>query len=96
MNTHLRTPTTLRKDSKAIEKNDDDKVGQRYPCGVWLPLALEDKIFVSANALRLQSLLELNIRDQYRHPGENTRDRRQSLEPSKHVIRARGDRHVCQ
>lgn len=78
------------------EDDDDEEVDQGEVGSVWLPLALEDEIPVTADVLRLHGRLEAEICDEDGHPCEQTCDGRQGLEPVEDVGSARGDGHVCE
>lgn len=67
-------------DVESVEDNDHGKVDQGEPSSVWLELALEDKC-ITVNALGEESLVELDIRDADRAPGEQRSNSRQVLEP---------------
>jgi len=65
---------------KSVEDDDQGKVDQSKPCGIWLEATLEDKS-VSVNTLCLECLVELEICDTDRAPGEERSDGGQVLEP---------------
>jgi hypothetical protein len=68
------------KDVKSVEDDDQSKVPESNPCEVWLEGAFEDKR-VAIDALSLEGLVELDIRQTDGAPGEQRADCGQVLEP---------------
>jgi len=81
---------------ETIEKNDDYKVEESGPGGVWLEAALEYQS-VAVNSLRLEGLVELDVGDADGAPSEEGGNGRQILEPVEHDGRStRRDREIGQ
>jgi hypothetical protein len=68
------------KNIEAVEYNDNSKVGESCPGSVWLEPASEHKS-ITIHSLRLERLMELDIGDTDRGPGEKGSDCNQVLEP---------------
>ena len=82
-------------DVEAVEDDDEGEEDEGGPGGVGLEGRLEDQR-VAVDALRLERLVELDVRDADRAPREERRDRRQVLEPGEDHVRPRRAGHVRQ
>jgi hypothetical protein len=65
---------------EAVEEDDHDEVDQGEPGSVWLEMTLEDKS-VAVNPLGFEGLVELEIGNADRAPGEEGGNGSQVLEP---------------
>ena len=70
------------KDVKAIEDDDQGKVGEGKPGSVWLETTPEHKC-VAVDALSFERLVEMDVCDTNRAPSKERGDSGQILEPSK-------------
>lgn len=68
-------------DVESVEDDDDGEVREREPSGIWLELALEHER-VAVHSLGLECLVELDVREADRAPGEERGDGGQVLEPA--------------
>ena len=68
------------KDVKSVEDDDQGKIPESNPREVWLEGTFEDKR-VAIDALGLEGLVELDIRQTDGAPGEQRADCGQVLEP---------------
>ena len=73
-------PVAVDEDVEAVEDDDEGEEDEGDPAEVGLEMRLEDER-VAVDALRLERLVELDVRHADGRPGEERGDRRQVLEP---------------
>ncbi len=84
-----------RPDIEAVEDDDNGEEEEGGIREVWLEWRLEDK-GIAVNALSLEGLVELDIRNADTAPGEETGDGCQVLEPGEDDVCTAGARHIRQ
>ena len=82
-------------DVEAVEERHHAEEGEREPRQVWLHGAFEDER-VAVDALGLEGLVELDVRDRDGHPGHEVGDGDEVLEPGEDDGRAGRAREVRQ
>ena len=84
-----------RKSVKATEQKDYAEEAEGEPGGIRLETSFEDEL-VAANALSAQGIMEFDVRNRDRHPGQDRGDCCKILEPLENGLRAGRTRHVRQ